>query len=192
MLGSLGSTFLAKSMPRALSYYLNHLATKLQPLGLPSTGPQLLGEKHRQLGDLTGWGQAVKTEGKEINSESTRLGAPVWAQLVPRPTSAQVTISWFMSLSPTSGSVLTAQSLDPASDSVSPSLSAPPHLMLCPSVSLSVSQKQINIKKKKRINQVSPGHTYKAISRGPRSSTKGLGPGEEGSGQEAKPWGLHG
>ena len=36
-----------------------------------------------------------------------------------------------------SGSVLTAESLEPASDSVSPSLSAPPLLMLC----LSVSQK---------------------------------------------------
>ena len=37
------------------------------------------------------------------------------AQLVERPTSAQVTISWFMSLSPASGSVLTAESLEPAS-----------------------------------------------------------------------------
>ena len=40
-------------------------------------------------------------------------------------TSAQVMISWFVGLSPTSGSVLTAQSLEPASDSVSPSLSVP-------------------------------------------------------------------
>ena len=36
------------------------------------------------------------------------------AQLVKRPTSAQVMISWFVSSSPTSGSVLTAQSLEPA------------------------------------------------------------------------------
>ena len=43
---------------------------------------------------------------------------------------AQVTISPFMSSSPTSGSVLIAQSLEPASDSVSPSPSAPPLLML--------------------------------------------------------------
>ena len=34
-------------------------------------------------------------------------------------------ISWFVGSSPTSGSVLTAQSLDPASDSVSSPLSAP-------------------------------------------------------------------
>ena len=48
-----------------------------------------------------------------------------------RPTSAQVMISQFMGLSPAWGSVLTAQSLEPASDSVSPSLSAPSLLMLC-------------------------------------------------------------
>ena len=48
-----------------------------------------------------------------------------------RLTSVQVMISQLMSLSPTSGSVLTAQSLEPASDSVSPFLSAPPLLMLC-------------------------------------------------------------
>ena len=53
------------------------------------------------------------------------------AQSVKRPTSAQIMISRFMSLSPTSGSVLTAQSLEPALDSVCPSLSAPPPLTLC-------------------------------------------------------------
>ena len=46
-------------------------------------------------------------------------------------TLAQVMTSWFVSLGPTSGSVLTTQSLDPASDSVSPSLSAPPPLTFC-------------------------------------------------------------
>ena len=61
---------------------------------------------------------------------------------VKGPTTAQVTISQFMGLSPTSGSVLTAQSLEPASDSVSPSLSAPPLLVLCFSVSLSHENKQ--------------------------------------------------
>ena len=59
------------------------------------------------------------------------------AQLVERPTSAQLMISRSVSLSPASGSVLMAQSLEPALDSVSPSLSAPPLLMLC----LSLSQK---------------------------------------------------
>ena len=53
------------------------------------------------------------------------------AQSVERPTSAQVTISPFTGLSPTSNSVLTAQSLEPASHSVSPPLSVPPWLVLC-------------------------------------------------------------
>ena len=52
-------------------------------------------------------------------------------------TSAQVMISQFVSSSPAWGSVLTAQSLEPALDPVSPSLFAPPPLT------------KINIKKKK-------------------------------------------
>ena len=47
------------------------------------------------------------------------------AQSVKRLTSAQVMTSQVMDSSPTSGSVLTAQSLEPALDSVSPSLSLP-------------------------------------------------------------------
>ena len=47
------------------------------------------------------------------------------AQSAKRPTSAQVMISQLAGSSPGSGSVLTAQSLEPASDSVSPSLSLP-------------------------------------------------------------------
>ena len=53
------------------------------------------------------------------------------AQLVKCLTSAQVMSSRFMGSSPMSGSVLTAQSLEPDLDSVSPSLSAPPLLTLC-------------------------------------------------------------
>ena len=60
------------------------------------------------------------------------------AQSVERPTSAQVMILQFVGSSPASRSVLTAQSPEPVSDSVSPSLS------LCPSpihaLSLSVSR----------------------------------------------------
>ena len=48
------------------------------------------------------------------------------AQSVKHPTSAQVMIVQFMSSSPASGSVLTAQSPEPALDSASPYLSAPP------------------------------------------------------------------
>ena len=52
------------------------------------------------------------------------------AQSAERLTSPEVMISWFMGSSPESGSVLTAQSLEPVSDSVSPSLSVPPLLVL--------------------------------------------------------------
>ena len=68
----------------------------------------------------------------------TQLFRGTWvAQSIKRLTSAQVMISQSVSSSPASGSVLTAQSLEPDSDSVSPSLSDPPPFMLC----LSLSQK---------------------------------------------------
>ena len=60
------------------------------------------------------------------------------AQSVKHLTSAQVMISRLVGSSPMSGSVLTAQSLEPASDSVSP-ISVPPRLVL--STSLSFFQK---------------------------------------------------
>ena len=55
-------------------------------------------------------------------------------------------ISRSVGSSSTSGSVLTARSLDPASDSVSPSLSAPLLLALC----LTLSKINIKFKKKKK------------------------------------------
>ena len=58
------------------------------------------------------------------------------AQSVECPTSAQVMISQLMSSSPASGSVLTAQNLEPASYFVPPYLSAPPPLTLCVCLSL--------------------------------------------------------
>ena len=67
-----------------------------------------------------------------------------------RPTSAQVMVSQFLGSSPVLGSVLTAQSLQPASDSASPSLSAPSPLVLCLSLSLSkINKTFFKIKKKK-------------------------------------------
>ena len=71
---------------------------------------------------------------RKIKNRTTPWGAWV-AQSVKRPTSAQITISRSVSSSPTSGSGLMAQSLEPVSDSVSPSLSAPPRscsVSLCP------------------------------------------------------------
>ena len=67
------------------------------------------------------------------------------AQSVKRLTLVQVMVSQFVSSSPVSGSVLTAQSLEPSSDSVSPSLSASPQLVLACSLPLSLSK--INTKK---------------------------------------------
>ena len=78
-----------------------------------------------------GLGKAVSDTKAQLTAvlkgmNERRLGA----QLVKPPGSAQVMISWFVSSSPTSGSVLTARSLEPASGfgfCVSLSLS------LCPS-----------------------------------------------------------
>ena len=64
---------------------------------------------------------------------------------------AQVTVSQFVSLSPVSGSVLTAQSLEPASDSVSPSLSVLPLLTLCLSLFLKIKETLKKIFKKDKI-----------------------------------------
>ena len=64
------------------------------------------------------------------------------AQSVEHPTSAQVMISQLMGSSPASGYVLTAQGLEPASDSVFPPLSAPSLLALCLSLSLFLSLSQ--------------------------------------------------
>ena len=67
-------------------------------------------------------------------------GRGAWVgHLVKHPilTLAPVMISWFLSSSPMLASVLTAQSLEPALDSLFPSVSAPPMLTLC----LSLSQK---------------------------------------------------
>ena len=69
------------------------------------------------------------------------------AQSVRRLTSAQVTISRSVSSSPASGSGLMAQSLEPASDSVSPYLSAPPLFTLSLSRSLSLSKINKHTKK---------------------------------------------
>ena len=68
------------------------------------------------------------------------------AQSVKHLILAQTMISQFVNLSPVSGSVLTAQSLEPVLDSVSPFLSAPPLLTLC---LVSLSPSKINKHSKK-------------------------------------------
>ena len=54
-----------------------------------------------------------------------------WVSQSVKLTSAQVMISWFVSSSLMSGSLLTTQSLDLAMDSVPPSLSSTPPHVLC-------------------------------------------------------------
>ena len=76
---------------------------------------------------------------KELHSWGTWV-----AQSVERPASAQVTISRLVSSSPASGSGLTARSLEPASDSGSPSLSA----LSCSRYLSKINE--INIKKQKK------------------------------------------
>ena len=71
-----------------------------------------------------------------VLSLSFKINRGAWvAQSVKRLTLSQVMISQLVSSSPMSGSVLTTQSLKPASDSVSPSLHPSPAL------TLSLSQK---------------------------------------------------
>ena len=65
---------------------------------------------------------------------------------------AQVMMSQLMDSSPALGSVLTAQSLEPASDSVSPSLSLSALLLLTLCLSLSLKN-NINKNKKKSSNK---------------------------------------
>ena len=77
----------------------------------------------------------------EVLEQCLEQGGAWVAQLVRHWTSAQVMSSWFVGSNPVSGSVLRAQILEPASDSVSPSLSAPPLLALS-------SLSRINIEKK--------------------------------------------
>ena len=72
-------------------------------------------------------------------------GAWVAQSVVQRLTSAQVMILCCVGSSPASGSVLKAQSLELASDSVS--------LCLCPSPTLSLCLPKINIKKFKNKNK---------------------------------------
>ena len=101
------------------------------------SGPSL--QPYRQSLNIL-WGELQTT----VLKRDTGIVSPIkvmfswgaWvAQSVKRPTSAQVMISRSVSSSPALGSLLTARSLEPVSDFVSPSLSGPPLFMLCFSLS---------------------------------------------------------
>ena len=97
---------------------------------------------------LQGRGETAVSPRTEKQHGDGRLG---WGALgVERPTSAQLMVSRPVSLSPAWGSVLTARSLEPASDSVSPFFSAPPPLML----SLSLSKINKHFLKRKQTQRV--------------------------------------
>ena len=74
------------------------------------------------------------------------------AQSVKRPTSAHVMISRFVSLSPMSGSVLTAQSLEPALDSVC--------VCVCPSPAL---RNKYLKKKEKKLPSLPFSHYFELL-----------------------------
>ena len=84
---------------------------------------------------------SIKLQQQQKNKDAFKNIDELWgswvAQSVKRPTSAQVMISQFVSRSPMSGFVLTAQSLEPVSYSVSFSLRP------SPARSLSLSLKSI-------------------------------------------------
>ena len=89
----------------------------------------------------------MKNEPLQINSETTSQlkSAQKWGtrgtQSVKCLTSAQVMISRFMGSSPVSGSLLSAWSLEPVSDPLSPSLSAPLLLLLSQKINLKNAQR---------------------------------------------------
>ena len=93
--------------------------------------------------DLNMSKKTIPTCFKEPQKRNSR-GAWV-AESVKCLTSVLVMISWFLISSPALGSVLTAHSLEPASDSMSPSLSVPPLLTLCLSLSLKNKMKNKGI-----------------------------------------------
>ena len=114
-------------------------------VGAHQRSPRILNKEAKGISILTGsrglWDDC-SSSWMQIRSEQGEPGVPGWLnQLTP----AQVMLSQLVSSSPSWGSVLTARSLEPASDSVSPSPSTPPPLTLCLS--------KINKHKKKKKNK---------------------------------------
>ena len=95
----------------------------MKDLNIRQEAIKILEEKAgKNLFDLGHSNFLLNTEARETKAKMSYWGNPWVAQSVERLTSAQVMILWFVSSSPALGSVLIAQSLEPASDSVSPSL----------------------------------------------------------------------
>ena len=115
----------------------------------PDANEGLEGTHFLQSGLPRGWKILLSPSPATLKKPEARSA---WeAQSVKCPTSAQVMISRLVSSSPMSGSVLTAGSLEPASDSASLSLSL--SLSLPSSHTHSLSQKQRNIKNNNKKTQ---------------------------------------
>ena len=135
--------------PRGLPPGLGHSPAQTPRLPAPQPGAEGCSEAQAPgtAGVRRGWGllwggvQALGHRALVLMPLKQRESWGPWvAQSVKPLTSAQVMISRLVGSSPTSGSVLTAQNVEPASGSVSPSLSAPPPLVLFLSLSLSLSK----------------------------------------------------
>ena len=91
-------------------------------------GPSCL---HANLILCSSWIFCVNFDIKNISLKQCLLWGAWMAPLVEHLTLAQVMISWFVGSNCRSGSVLTVQNLEPVTDAVSLSFSAPPPLGLC-------------------------------------------------------------
>ena len=96
-------------------------------------------KRHTELASLVFIHRMPPSHAGFVAGSVIRKAFPWGIQLVKHLTSAQVMISRFMGSSPASGSVWTARSLEPVSDSVCPPLSLPLPCSL--SLSLSLCQK---------------------------------------------------
>ena len=106
----------------------------------------------------------IYSKKKQTNKQTNKNPRATWmAQSVKRLISAQVMISRFVSSNPILSSVLRAQSLELTSDSVSPSLSAPPPLMLCFSVSVSLSKTKKHLKSFKKNTKDYASYVYCSV-----------------------------
>ena len=114
---------------------MNKLSERRWEMGRTAPGPYVDGLPGTSVGDPQIAAAGLELKLLHLKKKKNSRGAWV-AQWVGRPTSAHVMISWFVSSSPASGSVLTAQSLESPLQILCLPLSAPPPLALSLSLCL--------------------------------------------------------